>query len=299
MSETAMLRKPPWIRTRLPAGDTFASTKAILQGLRLATVCQEALCPNIGECWGHGVATIMLLGEVCTRGCRFCAVTTGNPKGFIDPTEPERVATAVQLLKLKYVVITSVDRDDLPDQGAGHFAKCVNAIKRRLPEVQVEVLIPDFSAIESSLDTLLESEPDVIGHNIETVRRLTPVVRDRRAGYDQSLKVLAYIKQKRPEKYSKSSIMLGLGETKEEVIETMKDLRAAGVDFLTLGQYLQPTKKHLPVVEYVAPEKFMEYGHLARSLGFKGVASAPFVRSSYRADALARPALQDSPTCIM
>ncbi len=210
----------------------------------------------------------------------------------MDPTEPQRVATAVQLLKLKYVVITSVDRDDLPDQGAGHFADCVRAIKRRVSDVRVEVLTPDFSGIESCIDTVLESEPDVFGHNIETVRRLTPKVRDRRAGYDQSLKVLAYARQKRPQKYTKSSIMLGLGEAEDEVIETMKDLRRAGVELLALGQYLQPTKKHLPVVEYVTPEKFMKYGHLARSLGFKGVASAPFVRSSYRADALARPTLQ-------
>ncbi|MGH6830462.1 MAG: lipoyl synthase [bacterium] len=278
--------RPPWIKARLPAGETFERTREILDGLRLVTVCREALCPNVSECWGHGTATIMVLGDTCTRGCRFCAVTTGNPGGRTDPTEPERVAEAVRRMGMKYIVLTSVDRDDLPDGGASHFAACVRAIKRRSPEVKVETLIPDFRADRSALDILCASEPDVIAQNMETVERLTYYARDKRAGYSQTLKVLDYVKKARPHHFTKTGLMLGLGEFEQEIEQTMKDLRAVNVDILTLGQYLQPTKKHLPVSRYVTPEEFMAYGQMARALGFKAVASAPLVRSSYRADAL-------------
>jgi len=275
--------KPEWLKVRAPSGDNYNRIKEMLGELKLATVCQEAKCPNIGECWSGGTATFMLMGEVCTRGCRFCNVKTGNPKGAIDPFEPEKVAYSISQMDLEYVVITSVDRDDLPDQGSDHFARTVSTIKKLAPKLIVEILTPDFRGDKSLVDHLTESKPDVFAHNIETVRRLTPSVRDPRAKYDQSLQVLKWVKEKDPTRYTKSSIMLGLGETDEEVLETLKDLRAVGCDVVTFGQYLQPTQRHLKVIEFITPEKFKHWQDVAESMGFLYVASGPLVRSSYRA----------------
>lgn len=275
-------RKPPWLKVRPPGGGRYARIRGVLRRLGLHTVCEGARCPNIHECWGGGTATLMLLGDICTRGCRFCAVTKGRPEPP-DPEEPQKVAEAVAEWGLKYVVLTSVSRDDLPDLGAGQFAKTVEAIKRRNPEALIEVLIPDFRGDVESLKMVVEAKPDVIGHNIETVERLTPLVRDRRAGYRQSLEVLAQIKRLEPSIYTKSSLMLGLGETEKEVFQTMRDLRAMGVNFLALGQYLRPTKGHLQVREYIPPERFKLYQKVGEEFGFLTVASGPLVRSSYRA----------------
>jgi lipoic acid synthetase len=257
--------------------------KSLLRGLELHTVCEEARCPNVGECWGGGTATIMLLGDTCTRGCRFCAVASGNPGGWTDPLEPEKVARALEALGLTYVVLTSVDRDDLPDGGAAHFAATVRAVKRRCPELVVETLIPDFAGDLEAVRTVAESGPEVVDHNLETVERLQGTVRDRRAGYRQSLRVLQAVKETRPDAYTKSSLMLGLGERREEVVQAMQDLRAAGVDILTLGQYLRPTSWHLAVEAYVPPETFDAYRETADGLGFLYCAAGPLVRSSYRA----------------
>ncbi|MCS6816677.1 MAG: lipoyl synthase [Blastocatellia bacterium] len=280
--------KPPWIRATLPSGPVYGELKQLVAELRLHTVCQEALCPNIGECWGHGTMTIMLLGSVCTRACRFCAVATGNPRGWLDPEEPEHVAEAIALLAqrhgLKYVVLTSVDRDDLPDGGAAHFAETVRRIKARVPEIKVETLTPDFRGDLRAVEIVLEAGVDVFSNNLETVRRLTPRVRDPRAGYDQTLRVLAHAKEFRPDVLTKSSLMLGLGETDEELRQAMRDLRAVGVDILTLGQYLRPTKHHLPVARYVTPEEFALYRQWGYEEGFREVFSGPLVRSSYRAE---------------
>lgn len=250
----------------------------------MATVCQEAKCPNIGECWAGGTATFMVMGEVCTRGCRFCAVKTGNPNGWLDHEEPDKLADVVSKANWDYVVLTSVDRDDLSDGGAAHFARCVTAIKTARPGIIVEVLIPDFQGQEAPLQTLLASNPDVVAQNIETVERLTHPVRDRRAGYGQTMTLLQRVKAWRPDIYTKSSIMLGLGETDTEIQECMADLRAHDVQILTLGQYLQPTKKHLPVERFVTPEQFKEWQRIAEEeFGFLYCASGPLVRSSYRA----------------
>ena len=282
-AEDVALKKPDWLKIRPPAGERYRHIKTNLRAHGLHTVCEEARCPNLHECWGGGTATIMLLGDVCTRGCRFCAVTSGHPHGRVDPLEPWKVAQVLSEWNLDYVVLTSVARDDLPDGGAAHFARTVRAIKQKLPHLLVELLIPDFHGDLEALRKVVEAKPDVIGHNVETVERLTPKVRDRRAGYHQSLRVLAAIKELDPTRYTKSSLMLGLGETEDEVLRTMKDLRAVGVDFLTLGQYLRPTKKHLPVVRYLSPEEFKRYQHLGEELGFRYVAAGPLVRSSYRA----------------
>lgn len=276
-------RKPEWLKVRAPGGQTFRGIKDLLRGLTLHTVCEEARCPNVGECWGGGTATIMVMGDVCTRGCRFCAVKTGNPHGLLDPDEPENTAEALSRLGLRYVVITSVDRDDLPDGGADHFSRTVAAIKRRTPELVVEVLIPDFMGDRDALARLLEGGPDVVAHNLETVRRLTPKVRDRRATYDQSLEVLRTLKSLQPNLFTKTSLMVGLGETEPEVREAMQDAREVGVDVLTFGQYLRPTPKHLPVVEYVTPQQFEIYRETGDAMGFMYTASGPLVRSSYRA----------------
>ncbi len=249
----------------------------------LFTVCEEARCPNLHECWGGGTATLMLLGGVCTRGCRFCAVTSGNPRGALDPDEPRKAAEAVALMELSYVVLTSVDRDDLPDQGAGQFAAAVGAVKAASPATLVETLIPDFRADRACLETLVAGGPDVVSHNLETVERLTPSVRDPRAGYRQSLDVLRLLREIRPALPTKSSLMLGLGEREDEVLAAMDDLRAVGVQFLTLGQYLRPTPKHLPVLEFVPPDRFEDYRVAGEERGFRYVASGPLVRSSYRA----------------
>lgn len=275
--------KPDWLKVRAPSGENYVRIKEMLGELKLATVCQEAKCPNMGECWSGGTATFMLMGEVCTRGCRFCHIKTGNPKGKIDPLEPEKVAYSIAQMKLKYVVITSVDRDDLPDQGAGHFAQTVATIKKLDPGLIVEILTPDFRGVADLIWQVVDARPDVFAHNIETVERLTPKVRDPRATYRQSLDVLELVKRKDPTRYTKSSIMLGLGETDEEVLQTLKDLRQSGCDVVTFGQYLQPTTRHLKVIEFITPEKFAQWQSIAEGLGFLYVASGPLVRSSYRA----------------
>lgn len=278
-----MAAKPEWLKVRLPSGEKYLMIKRLKEGLELHTVCEEARCPNIYECWGGGTATFMVLGDTCTRHCRFCAVKSGRPNGYLDPLEPIKLAYAIRRMNLKYVVVTSVDRDDLEDGGASHFAACIREIKRLNPATYVEVLIPDFRGDVEAVRRVVEAGPHVVAHNIETVRRLTPLVRDPRAGYDQSLKVLESVKKMDGRIYTKSSIMVGLGETKEEVVEAMRDLRRVGVDFLTIGQYLQPSKGHLPVKEYVHPKVFEEYRVIGEELGFRYVASGPLVRSSYRA----------------
>ncbi len=276
-------RKPDWLKIRPPSGEKYKHIHQTLRSHSLHTVCEEARCPNVHECWGGGTATLMLMGDVCTRGCRFCAVTSGHPNGWLDPLEPWKVAKVLGEWGLDYVVLTSVARDDLPDGGSGHFAQTVKAIKEQHPKMLVEVLIPDFQGNVESLKKVVDAKPDVIDHNIETVERLTPKVRDRRAKYHQSLKVLENVKQLDPTRYTKSSIMVGLGETEEEVIQTMKDLRTVGADILTVGQYLRPTQRHIEVNEYVHPEQFERYKKLGEEMGFLYVASGPLVRSSYRA----------------
>ncbi len=277
------LPKPSWIKMRAPAGERYMQIKDLLKGLNLATVCQEAQCPNIGECWGGGTATIMLMGEVCTRGCRFCNVKTGNPKGKLDLEEPQKVAHAVSQMGLDYVVLTSVDRDDLPDEGSMHFAKTVRNLKVSAPDLIVEVLTPDFKGNELFIGHIVDAEPDVFAHNVETVERLQSRVRDPRAGYKQSLRVLEFVKERDETRYTKTSVMLGLGENDEEIRQTLRDLRDVGCDVVTFGQYLQPQKRHLPVEEFVTPEKFAQWQSEAEGMGFLYVASGPLVRSSYRA----------------
>jgi len=277
-----LIRKPEWLKVRGPSGENYVQVKQTLRALNLHTVCEEARCPNIAECWGNGTATIMIMGDTCTRGCRFCAVRSGQSV-LLDVKEPQRVAKAIKEWGLTYVVITSVCRDDLDDGGAEHMAKTIKAVKMQCPETMVEPLIPDFRSNEDSIKKIVKSKPEVISHNIETVMRLTPTVRDARASYEQSLWVLKKIKDIDSRIYTKSSIMLGLGETEEEVIQTAKDLRSAGVDILTMGQYLQPTPKHLAVLEYVTPQKFNSYKENVERMGFIYVASGPLVRSSYRA----------------
>ncbi|MDB6086474.1 MAG: lipoic acid synthetase [Gammaproteobacteria bacterium] len=281
---TASSRKPPWLRATMASGAEFAAVRSIVREHRLSTVCEEAKCPNIGECWNAGTATIMLMGAVCTRACRFCAVDTGNPRGWLDAQEPENVARSVELMGLKYVVLTSVDRDDLPDGGAAHYAAAIRAIKRRNPGTAVEALTPDFAGVLHDVQTVVDSGLDVFAQNIETVRRLTHPVRDARAGYEQTIDVLAHAKSYRPTVLTKTSLMLGLGETDDEIRATMVDLRAASVDLLTLGQYLRPTPGHLSIERFVAPEEFDRYRDWALSLGFLECVSGPLVRSSYRAE---------------
>lgn len=276
--------KPPWLRARVPGGGRYAEIKGVVREHRLATVCEESLCPNIGECWGAGTATLMLMGSVCTRACRFCAVDTGNPRGWLDPAEPVNAARTVELMGLKYVVLTSVDRDDLPDGGAAHYAACIAAIRARNPETAVEALVPDFGGDLAAVHAVTAADLAVFAHNLETVRRLTGEVRDPRAGYDQSLAVLAAARAARADILVKSSLMLGLGETPEEVHAALSDLRAQGVDIVTLGQYLRPTPHHLPVREYVTPERFAALRDHGLALGFTEVVAGPLVRSSYRAE---------------
>ena len=283
IQEAEIVRKPDWLRVKYPAGANYDKIKGVLRNHNLHTVCEEAHCPNVAECWGGGTATFMLMGDTCTRGCRFCMVKTGNPRGMLDVFEPVKVAEAIAELGLRYVVITSVDRDDIPDGGSGHFAFTVKAIKQRDPDVITEILIPDFQGNLADVNKVIEAGPEVIAHNIETTETLSPKVRDPRATYDQSLRVLKYIKEVNSSVYTKSSIMLGLGEIESDVVKTMKDLRQVDVDILTLGQYLRPSKAHTPVSEYISPERFEYYKHLADKLGFLYVASGPFVRSSYRA----------------
>lgn len=276
--------KPAWLKVPLPSGAKYHQVKATVKEHRLATVCEEAMCPNLAECWTAGTATIMLMGSVCTRACRFCAVDTGNPRGRLDPDEPRLAAESVALMGLRYVVLTSVDRDDLPDGGAEHYAQCIRAIRARNPDTTVEALTPDFQGVFAHVQRVLDAGIRVYAQNLETVRRLTHPVRDPRAGYQQTLDVLRYAKRARPELLTKTSLMLGLGERDDEIIATLHDLRDAGVDIVTFGQYLRPTAAHLAVARYVTPQEFERYRELGLALGFVEVVSGPLVRSSYRAE---------------
>ncbi|MEO8799478.1 MAG: lipoyl synthase [Polyangiaceae bacterium] len=275
--------KPPWLKVRAPGGAQYTHLKTTLRELDLHTVCEEARCPNVGECWAEGTATVMLLGDVCTRGCRFCAVTTGNPRGAVDVREPEHVARAIAKLGLQYVVLTMVDRDDVLDGGAAHVARTVSRLKELRPDLLVETLLGDFGGHMDYVDVTVDSKPDVWAHNIEVVRRLQRTIRDVRCSYERSLDVLKRIKARDATRMTKSSIMVGIGETDDEVLETMQDLRSAGVDIVTLGQYLRPTPKHASVDRFVEPSQFDAYAKAGKEMGFAYVASAPLVRSSYKA----------------
>ena len=286
-------RKPDWLRLNHSFTPKFKEVKSIVKENHLNTVCEEAMCPNINECWSHGTATFMLLGDVCTRACKFCAVDTGNPRGRLDKKEPFKVAQSIKKMSLKYAVLTSVNRDDLADGGAKHYSNTIEAIKDACPKVMVEALTPDFEGKNKSISILLSSSLDVFAQNVETVERLTVRVRDPRAGYQQTLNVLEKAKKLSPEVLTKTSLMLGLGETTKEIQSTMVDAYSVGVEILTLGQYLRPTLNHLPVERYIPPEEFLHYKNKAKEIGFKEVASGPMVRSSYRADKVAR-LLQDN-----
>ena len=281
-------RKPDWLKLPHSFTPKFKEVKGIVKENHLNTVCEEAMCPNINECWSHGTATFMLLGDVCTRACKFCAVDTGNPRGRLDKKEPYKVALSIKKMSLKYAVLTSVNRDDLADGGARHYSNTIKAVKEACPKVMVEALTPDFEGKNRSISILLSSNLDVFAQNIETVERLTLRVRDPRAGYQQTLNVLEKAKKFNPDVLSKTSLMLGLGETTKEIESTMVDAYSVGVEILTLGQYLRHTLNHLPVERYIPPEEFLHYKNIAKEIGFKEVASGPMVRSSYRADKVAR-----------
>jgi len=276
-----LARKPEWIKVRLPNNPVFWSTKALVSDLRLHTVCEEAQCPNRWECWGQGTATFMIAGDRCTRACGFCAVKTAKPFP-LEVDEPQRVAEATRRLRLNHVVITAVARDDVPDGGAEHFARTIEAVREANPGIVIEVLVPDFNAKDDAIQVVMDAGPHIFNHNLETVERLTPLVRSR-ARYQRSLDVLARAKEMKPGVATKSGLMLGLGEKEEELFQAMDDLRAHQVTVLTLGQYLRPSVNHLPVVEYIHPDKFAEYKTVAESKGFRHVASGPLVRSSYHA----------------
>jgi lipoic acid synthetase len=280
-SEINLKSKPDWIRVKAPVSPEYHETREIIRAQKLNTVCEEAACPNIGECWAKKHATIMILGSVCTRSCRFCNIATGMPDK-LDPHEPERVAEALSKLGLSHVVITSVDRDDLPDGGANHFAQVIRAIRLRSPGTTIEVLTPDFLRKEGAIDIVVEAEPDVYNHNLETIPRLYASVRPG-ARYFHSLKLLDRVKQLNPRMFTKSGLMVGLGETKQEIYQVMDDLRAADVDFLTIGQYLQPTPTHHPLMRFVPPLEFEDYAKMARGKGFLMVSASPLTRSSYHA----------------
>ena len=282
LSKLTRARKPEWLKVRVPGGPGYERVRDLLSRLQLNTVCAESRCPNIAECWAGGTATVMLMGDVCTRGCRFCHVKSGKPPP-LDPEEPRHLAEAVSQLGMKYLVVTSVDRDDLPDAGAGHFAEAIRELRAHCPDTKVEVLVPDFDAVPERLDIVGAAGPHVIAQNLETVERLTHPVRDRRAGYAKTLGVLRAYKERFPDIYTKSSLMVGLGETEDELFAAMGDLCAAGVDVLTIGQYLQPSPWNLKVEQYVTPETFNRYAARAKDLGFLYCASGPLVRSSYRA----------------
>ena len=284
VADAERLAKPDWLRMRIKSSPKFETVRGIVHEHRLATVCEEAKCPNMSECWSAGTATIMLMGDVCTRACKFCSVNTGNPKGWLDPEEAANTARAVQLMGLKYVVLTSVNRDDLPDGGAGHYAEVVRAVKALNPDTAVEALTPDFLGDLAAVDVLVDSGIEVFAQNVETVERLTHPVRDPRAGYAQTLEVLAHGKAHRPEVITKTSLMLGLGESEDELKRCMDDCRHHSVDVLTLGQYLQPTRNHFPIARYVTPEEFETYREWGLERGFREVVSGTFVRSSYRAE---------------
>jgi lipoic acid synthetase len=283
-SDIPNTRKPNWIRVKATFDPRYNAVKQQVKEKRLNTVCEEGMCPNISECWSNGTATFMLMGSVCTRACKFCSVDTGNPKGWLDHEEPKNTARAVSVMGLKYVVLTSVNRDDLPDGGAEHYAETVKAIKASNPNTAVEALTPDFKGIYSSIETIVNSGIEVFAQNMETVERLTHPVRDIRAGYQQTLDVLAESKRINPNVLTKTSLILGLGETDDEIEKTMDDLIANNVDILTLGQYLRPTLNHLPIEKWVTPEEFNYYRDLGLSKGFLEVVSGPMVRSSYRAE---------------
>ena len=276
-------RKPAWIRVKAPTHPVYHETRALMRENRLHTVCEEAACPNIGECWSQRHATMMIMGDTCTRACSFCNVRTGQPAA-LDPEEPSRVADAVAKLGLRHVVITSVDRDDLPDGGAGHFSAVIRAIRAAAPHTTIEVLTPDFLRKPRAMEIVADARPDVFNHNLETVPRLYPTIRPG-ARYYQSLRLLDSIKRRDPRLFTKSGLMVGLGETRLEIMQVMDDLRIADVDFLTIGQYLQPTVKHAAVAEFVTPDAFAEYAAIARATGFLLVSATPLTRSSYHADA--------------
>ena len=274
-------RKPAWIRAKAPVSPEYHQTRALMRRLNLYTVCEEAACPNIGECWSQGHATVMILGEICTRACSFCNVTTGKP-GPVDPFEPEHTALAAKELGLTHIVVTSVDRDDLDDGGADQFIKTIQALREHTPDTTVEILTPDFLRKEGAVAAIVRAKPDVYNHNLETVPRLYPEVRPG-ARYDHSLRLLDTVKKLDPKMFTKSGIMVGLGETKDEVAQVMDDLRAADVDFITIGQYLQPTVKHIGVDRFVEPSEFEDYTRMARAKGFLMVSASPMTRSSYLA----------------
>ena len=276
-------KKPPWLKVPFPGGDRYSWIKSRSTRLNLSTVCEEANCPNIGECWNGGTATFMLMGETCTRGCRFCAVKSAKYPPALDADEPSKLAGTIKKMNLNYVVLTTVNRDDFQDQGASHIARCIKATQRTSPRLLIEMLMPDFRGEIELVQQIIDASPAVLAHNLETVRRLTPEVRDYRADYDQSLEVLRYLKTNCPEGYTKSSLMLGLGESRREILQAMQDMRNAGVDFLTIGQYLQPTRKHLKVLKFLHPDEFNELGQIGDKMGFDYVASGPLVRSSYKA----------------
>jgi lipoic acid synthetase len=279
--DSAVLKKPEWLRVRAPGSDGYNATRGLVREHRLTTVCEEAACPNIGECWSIGHATMMIMGEICTRACAFCNVTTGLPNA-LDADEPRRVGEAVARMKLNHIVITSVDRDDLPDGGAAHFAETVTEIRRQAPSVTIEILTPDFLRKEGAADVVIDSKPDVFNHNLETVPRLYLSIRPG-ARYYNSLRLLERVKTRDPEQFTKSGLMVGLGESREEVMQVMDDMRSAGVDFITIGQYLQPTRKHAAIDRFVTPEEFAGYESIARAKGFLMVSSSPLTRSSHHA----------------
>ena len=283
MSSSRFAPKPPWLKVRAPGGERYGELKATFRQLDLHTVCEEARCPNVGECWSEGTATVMLLGDVCTRGCRFCAVTSGDPRGAVDVREPEHVARAIAGMGLQYVVLTMVDRDDLLDGGASHVARTVSRLIELRPDILVETLLGDFGGHMDYVDTTVDAKPHVWAHNIEVVERLQRQIRDVRCSYERSLGVLKRVKQRDAVRITKSSVMVGIGERDEEVMDTLRHLREAGVDIVTIGQYLRPTPKHAPVDRYVTPETFADYEKEARTMGFAYVASGPLVRSSYKA----------------
>jgi lipoic acid synthetase len=274
--------KPPWIRVRIPSGKNFQKVRDLVHQKNLHTVCAEALCPNLGECWGRGTATFLILGDICTRNCRFCGVKSGSPSA-VTPQEAEELADAVSIMALKHAVITSVTRDDLPDGGAGQFARSIQAVRQKVPGCTVEVLVPDFKGSNDAIRTVVDAGPDIFAHNMETVPRLYPKVRPQ-AGYEQSLRVIKTAKNLSSTIKTKSGIMVGLGESREEILEVMADLRKSDCDILTVGQYLSPTRSHIPVVRYYTPQEFLELKEMALGMGFKWVESGPLVRSSYHAD---------------
>ncbi len=283
MTLSPSIKKPEWLKIRIPDGPNYQKISSLVDKHRLNTVCEEAKCPNLGTCWKAGVATFMIMGDTCTRGCRFCSVNSGKPNA-LDADEPQKVADSVKQLKLRYAVITSVDRDDLPDQGSTHFHDVVQCIKKENPFTKVEVLTPDFSGNEHFIAKVLESDPEVFGHNIETVERLTKSFRDRRSSFETSLKVLQIVKSKNNQQLTKTSLMVGAGESKVEIFDAMKIIRDYQVDIITIGQYLQPTTKHHPVIRFVHPDEFKEYEDFGRTLGFKGIKASPLTRSSFLAE---------------